>query len=156
MDLPVVSRFYNPVSDHVIDVLLEKVIEKGIRRRGFSVVEVMSNCHIQYGRRNRLADPVTMMNWFKDHAVPMEKSLKMKPEDLQDKFTVGVLTDVEKPVYTEEYQKIRKKAEKALKSALSTAREFMSMWGQKTVPLMRMSVQSWKRKSNDLAMITAF
>jgi 2-oxoglutarate ferredoxin oxidoreductase subunit beta len=87
--------------------LLDKLIEKAIRKRGFSVVEIMSNCHIQYGRRNRMGDPVTMLKWFKEHAVTVEKAEKMSPEILQDKFTIGILADLEKPVYTEEYQKIR-------------------------------------------------
>ncbi|MBW2035781.1 MAG: 2-oxoacid:ferredoxin oxidoreductase subunit beta, partial [Deltaproteobacteria bacterium] len=48
--------------------LLEELIEKALRRRGFSVVEVMSNCHIQFGRRNNMGDPITMMKWLRDHA----------------------------------------------------------------------------------------
>ncbi|MEE9401822.1 MAG: 2-oxoacid:ferredoxin oxidoreductase subunit beta [Desulfobacteria bacterium] len=92
--------------------LLDELIEKGIRKPGFSVVEAMSNCHIQFGRRNELEDPVTMMKWLKDHAVTTKKAQRMKPGALEDKFTIGVLTDVEKPIYTDEYQKIREKAKK--------------------------------------------
>jgi 2-oxoglutarate ferredoxin oxidoreductase subunit beta len=88
---------------------LENMIEKAIIKQGFAVVEVMSNCHVQYGRRNEMKDPVTMMQWFKDHAVTVKKAETMAPELLGDKFTIGVLTDVEKPVYTEEYQKIRER-----------------------------------------------
>lgn len=90
--------------------LLDELIEKGIRKPGFSVVEVMSNCHIQFGRRNQLGDPVAMMKWLKDHAVTTKKAQKMKPGTLEDKFTIGVLADVDKPIYTDEYQKIREKA----------------------------------------------
>lgn len=56
-----------------------------------------------------MGDPVTMIKWLKDSAVTVDKARKMSPESLKDKFTIGVLTDVEKPVYTEEYQKIREK-----------------------------------------------
>ncbi|MDY6989889.1 MAG: 2-oxoacid:ferredoxin oxidoreductase subunit beta [Thermodesulfobacteriota bacterium] len=98
--------------------LLEKLIEKAIQKRGFSVVEVMSNCHIQFGRRNQLADPVTMMKWMRDHALPINKAGKMTNGALENKFTIGVLADVEKPIYTQEYQKIRDKAKD--KGALST------------------------------------
>jgi 2-oxoglutarate ferredoxin oxidoreductase subunit beta len=90
--------------------LLEELIEKAIKKRGFSVVEVMSNCHIQFGRRNRLPDPVTMMKWFRDHAVTVDKAREMPGDSLGDSFTIGVLTDVEKPIYTKEYEKIRQKA----------------------------------------------
>ena len=97
--------------------LLEELIEKGIRKRGFSVIEVMSNCHIQFGRRNNMGDPITMMKWLKDHAVTTQKASKMAPDSLEDKFTIGVLADVDKPIYTEEYQKIREKAQKAAKGS---------------------------------------
>jgi 2-oxoglutarate ferredoxin oxidoreductase subunit beta len=90
--------------------LLEDVIETGLRRRGFSVVEVMSNCHIQFGRRNKMGDPVVMMKWLKDHAVTVKKAKGMSAEEMEDRFTIGVLQDVEKPVYTEEYRKIRDRA----------------------------------------------
>jgi 2-oxoglutarate ferredoxin oxidoreductase subunit beta len=90
--------------------LLENLIEKGIRKRGFSVVEVISNCHTQFGRRNLMGDPVTMMKAFRDQAVTVEKARDMDAEALKDRFTIGVLADVEKPVYTQEYQKIRDQA----------------------------------------------
>jgi 2-oxoglutarate ferredoxin oxidoreductase subunit beta len=90
--------------------LLEGLIEKAVRKRGFSVVEVMSNCHIHFGRRNEMSDPVTMMKWFRDSAVSITKARKMTPESLEGKFTIGVLTDVKKPIYTEEYQRTREKA----------------------------------------------
>lgn len=90
--------------------LLENVIEKSITKKGFGVVEVLSNCHIQYGRRNQMGDPVAMMTWFKEHAVTVDKAREMKGASLKGKFTIGVLADLEKPVYTEEYLKIRERA----------------------------------------------
>jgi len=90
--------------------LLENVIEKSINKKGFGVVEVLSNCHIQYGRRNQMRDPVAMMTWFKEHAVTVDKAREMKDAELKGKFTIGVLADQEKPVYTEEYLKIRERA----------------------------------------------
>ncbi len=95
--------------------LLEKLIEKALQRSGFSIVEVMSNCHIQFGRRNRMGDPITMMKWLRDNAVTLEKASKMTPGSLKGKFTIGILADVEKPVYTKEYEKIREKTQKSEK-----------------------------------------
>jgi len=91
-------------------VQLDKLIEKGISKNGFSVVEVMSNCHVQFGRRNKMSDPATMLNWFKDQAISAENGSSMPPDSLHDKFTIGILADVDKPDYIEEYKKIRKKA----------------------------------------------
>ena len=89
---------------------LDKLVESAILKRGFSVVEILSNCHIQFGRRNMMGNPVTMMEWMRDHAITVDKANDMPPETLKDKFTIGILADVEKPIYTEEYNKIRERA----------------------------------------------
>jgi 2-oxoglutarate ferredoxin oxidoreductase subunit beta len=90
---------------------LDSLIEKALLKQGFSVVEVIAHCHTQYGRQNRLGTAVEMMEWQRDHAVPVEKALKMKPEELQDKILIGVLVDKELPVYQDEYEKIRERAQ---------------------------------------------
>ena len=89
---------------------LDKLIEAAVLKRGFSVVEIISNCHIQFGRRNEMGNPVTMMEWMRDHAVTVEKAEGMMPEELEGKFIIGILADEEKPIYTEEYDKIRERA----------------------------------------------
>ena len=89
---------------------LDDLIGQGIRKRGFAVIEIISNCHTNYGRRNNLGDPVAYQMWMKEHAVNITKAAKMSAAELVDKFTIGILADIEKPSYVEEYQKIREKA----------------------------------------------
>ncbi len=89
---------------------LDSLIEKAIRKTGFSVVEIISNCHVQFGRRNQMPDPVTMLQGFKDNAVPVEKAREMSPEELGDRFPTGVLVDIEKPNYLKQYELIRERA----------------------------------------------
>ena len=90
--------------------LLDSLMEKAFLKPGFSVVEVIAHCHTQYGRQNRLGSAVEMMEWQRDHAVPVEKTLKMKSEELKDKIVIGVLVDKELPVYQDEYEKVRERA----------------------------------------------
>ena len=90
--------------------LLDSLMEKAFLKQGFSVVEVMAHCHTQYGKQNRLGSAVEMMEWQRDHAVPVEKAQQMKPEELRDKVLIGVLVDKELPVYEDEYEKIRERA----------------------------------------------
>jgi 2-oxoglutarate ferredoxin oxidoreductase subunit beta len=85
---------------------LSRLMAQAIERPGFSLVEVMSNCHTQYGRMNREGSAVKMILWQKEHAVPATVASKMTPEQLEGKFVVGVLHDKPKPGYVEEYQKI--------------------------------------------------
>jgi len=90
--------------------LLDSLMEKAFLKQGFSVVEVISHCHTQYGRQNRLGTAVEMMEQQRDRSVPVEKASKMKPEELKDKIVIGVLMDKELPVYQNEYEKIRERA----------------------------------------------
>jgi len=94
--------------------LLDSLIEQAFLKKGFSVVEVISHCHTQYGRQNRLGSAVEMMQWQRDHALPVEKVLKMKSEELKDKVLIGVLIDKELPVFQEEYEKIRSRAKETV------------------------------------------
>ncbi len=89
---------------------LDRLIEKAINKTGFSVVEIISNCHVQFGRRNEMPDPVTMMNWFKDSAVSVEKASEMPAEELAGRIPIGVLTDIEKPNYLKQYDLVRERA----------------------------------------------
>jgi 2-oxoglutarate ferredoxin oxidoreductase subunit beta len=91
--------------------LLDKLIEKALLKRGFGVVEIITHCHTQYGRRNRMGDAVAMMNWQKEHAVRIERMGDLSEEELKDKFTIGVLADRDLPVYTEQYDLVRQEAQ---------------------------------------------
>lgn len=97
--------------------LLDNLFKEAIQKQGFSVVEVVSNCHIQFGRRNKMGDPVTMMKWLRDRAVTIEKAREMSPGSLKDRITIGVLADEEKPIYIEEYQKVCEKAKNYVKGS---------------------------------------
>lgn len=91
---------------------LDKLIGQAITKRGFSVVEVISNCHVQHGRRNKLGGAVEMMQSFKNNAVTVGKAEKMTTEEMEDKFTIGILADIDKPISTEEYRRINRQAER--------------------------------------------
>jgi len=90
--------------------LIDQLIEQAIIKRGFAVVEVISNCHVQYGRRNKLGGAVDMLTSFKEQSVTVSRAAKMSPEELEGKTTVGVLADREIPISTEEYKKVQKQA----------------------------------------------
>ena len=90
--------------------MLDTLLEKGLRKQGFAVVEVISHCHTQYGKLNKLGGAVEMLQWQKEHAVMVDKVAEMSPDQLMDKFPIGVLVDRDLPVYTEEYDKIRSTA----------------------------------------------
>ncbi len=90
--------------------LLDQLIEKALIKEGFGVVEVISHCHTQYGKLNRLGSAVDMMRWQKENAIPVEKARQVEPSALEGKIIIGVLIDKELPIYQEEYEKVRARA----------------------------------------------
>lgn len=87
--------------------LLDQLIEKALIKEGFGVVEVISHCHTQYGKLNRLGSAIDMMHLQKEQAVSVENAQKMDPKALEEKIIIGVLADKDLPVYQEEYDKVR-------------------------------------------------
>jgi 2-oxoglutarate ferredoxin oxidoreductase subunit beta len=58
-----------------------KMIHDAIDHKGFSLVEVMSQCPTYYGRKNDLGTAVDMMKGFRDKTVPKgSKKLEEHPE----------------------------------------------------------------------------
>jgi 2-oxoglutarate ferredoxin oxidoreductase subunit beta len=84
-------------------MVLDKLIEKAIRKKGFSLVEIMTPCPTTYGRRNKKGDGVEMTSWLKEHSVSRSKAEEMSDEQLEDAVVTGVFVDEERPEYTTQY-----------------------------------------------------
>lgn len=74
---------------------------------------MISNCHVQYGKKNKLGNAVDMLKSYKETAVTVNRAAKMSPEELKGKTTIGVLVDRKLPVSTEIYEKVRQQAQKS-------------------------------------------
>jgi 2-oxoglutarate ferredoxin oxidoreductase subunit beta len=82
------------------------LVAKGLEHKGFSFIEVVSQCPMYYGRKNKLASPVAMLEWQKEHAVPVKAAAKLSPEQLEGKFLIGELYHQDAPEYTEVYAEV--------------------------------------------------
>ncbi|MGF6377078.1 2-oxoglutarate ferredoxin oxidoreductase subunit beta [Clostridiales Family XIII bacterium PM5-7] len=87
-----------------------KMVEDGIKHKGFSVIEGVSICPTYYGRKNKKGDALAMMNWQAETFVDVKKAAKMTPEELKGKKLFGVMSKRIAPEYTECYDQIIKKA----------------------------------------------
>jgi 2-oxoglutarate ferredoxin oxidoreductase subunit beta len=84
----------------------ERLIEKAIRHKGFSVVEVIANCHTSYGRMNKFASPVAMLEWMRDNSVSVKAAERMDAEELEGKFTRGIMVEFDKPEFIQSYDEL--------------------------------------------------
>ncbi len=81
-----------------------KLLKKAIQHKGFSVVEILSQCPTYYGRKNKVGDAVQMMEWYKTNTVKIgSKKLEKNPSLIQRGIFVE---NTDTPEYCEEYDKI--------------------------------------------------
>jgi 2-oxoglutarate ferredoxin oxidoreductase subunit beta len=91
--------------------LCESLIKKGIQHEGFSVIEVMTHCHTQFGRKNKRGRPLDNFNFFKDNSVTKAKADGMTPAELAGKYVIGELySAADGEEYTKKYDRIIEKA----------------------------------------------
>lgn len=86
--------------------MLTDLFVAGTENKGFSVIEVITHCPVNFGRRNELETPVDMLLWQKDHAVRVGRAGKMTEDELKDKFLIGEIHRADIPEYVEEYDRL--------------------------------------------------
>jgi len=82
------------------------ILKKAIQHKGFSVVEFLSQCPTQYGRRNQMTDATSMLEYFKTHTVPIgSEKAKGNPEILER----GIFVEEVRTEYCEGYEALIEK-----------------------------------------------
>ncbi|MDX2440693.1 MAG: 2-oxoacid:ferredoxin oxidoreductase subunit beta [Desulfobacterales bacterium] len=79
------------------------IIEKAILHKGFSVVEIMSQCPTYFGRKNKEGSAVDMLERYKKTTTPIGSKAKKENPDLIER---GIFVQKEMPEYCSEYDKI--------------------------------------------------
>jgi len=85
---------------------MDKLLSRAIRHSGFSVVEILSPCHTNFGKQNRFNSHLEMMKAYKKSAVQAEQWENRDPGKNEGKFSIGVLVDRNVPDYLDSYGKI--------------------------------------------------
>jgi 2-oxoglutarate ferredoxin oxidoreductase subunit beta len=88
---------------------LEKVLIKAMEHKGFSFVEAVSNCHINMGRKNKMANAMANLDWIDSITLPKKKYDALSEEEKQNYLPTGILKeDNEAEEYCEMYEEIKK------------------------------------------------
>ncbi|MFT7002829.1 MAG: 2-oxoglutarate ferredoxin oxidoreductase subunit beta [Sulfurimonas sp.] len=88
---------------------LEKSMIKAIEHKGFSLLEVLSNCHINLGRKNKMVSAMENLEWIDSITAPKRKYDAMTPEEQLNILPTGVLKqDLEADEYCDMYAEIQK------------------------------------------------
>ncbi len=80
-----------------------EILKKAILHKGFSVVEILSQCPTHYGRKNKEGDAVAMLELHNTNTAKLgSKALEKNPHLMAR----GIFVDKERPEYCQEYDKI--------------------------------------------------
>ncbi|NLZ17705.1 MAG: 2-oxoacid:ferredoxin oxidoreductase subunit beta [Desulfobulbaceae bacterium] len=89
---------------------LSDLIKAAIQHKGFSVVEIFTQCPTYFGRKNKLGDAPQMLQTFKERTVPVGSPKKQEDPSLIER---GIFVNIERPEYCDEYQKLLERTQEA-------------------------------------------
>ncbi len=97
-------------------IQLKNSIKKGLSRKGFSFIEVISPCTSRFIRRNKanykdFFNDLRMKSEIKYHIDPSEAVIDRDPKTRRfKKIIVGEFVEIDRPSYVERYEEYRKRA----------------------------------------------
>jgi 2-oxoglutarate ferredoxin oxidoreductase subunit beta len=77
------------------------MIRDAISHKGFSVVEIMTQCPTYFGKHNAMGSAVDMLEYFRDNTRPVGKGEAGDP-----RIERGVFVREERPEYCDEYERV--------------------------------------------------
>jgi 2-oxoglutarate ferredoxin oxidoreductase subunit beta len=80
---------------------VSNAIKKGLENKGFSLIEVVSQCPTYYGRKNKLKTATTMLKYFQDNVVSLSEAENMSEEELDGKIITGEYVNKPRKEFTE-------------------------------------------------------
>jgi 2-oxoglutarate/2-oxoacid ferredoxin oxidoreductase subunit beta len=83
-----------------------KYIKNGINHEGFSLIEVITQCPVYYGRLNNEKSAGSMLLWQKENLILKEKALELSKEDLIGKIIIGEYLNIERESYLQKRYKL--------------------------------------------------
>ena len=87
---------------------LERIFVKGLQHNGYSFFDIFSNCHVNLGRKNKMATAMANLEWIDEITIAKVKYDKMEEEEKAGLFPTGVLKhDTEQREYTDMYKLVQ-------------------------------------------------
>jgi len=102
---------------------LMESMQYAIRKKGFSFIEIMSQCPVSYGKLIGQSDPVTILESFRDDSVTVDEAGRLTPDELRGKIVVGKLAEHEQPEFCSELQELGRERQAEIRRHLGLGEE---------------------------------
>jgi len=95
---------------------MEKILIEGFKHRGFSFFDLMSNCHVNLGRKNKMGEAHLNLDWISEITISKKKWEALPEEERLNKFQTGVLHhNPDAAEYCDQYDKVIEAAQNKAK-----------------------------------------
>jgi len=91
---------------------LMESMQKALTKKGFSFIEIRSQCPVSYGRKVGKRTGSEALQEYKDISVRTNEAAKMIPEELKDKIVIGKLIEKDKAEFTDNLYRLNKEIRK--------------------------------------------
>jgi 2-oxoglutarate ferredoxin oxidoreductase subunit beta len=81
-------------------------IKKAIQHPGFSLVEIISQCPVQYGRLNNMGDPRDQLLKQKELSITLSRARDMSEEELKGRIVTGIFREDKEVEYSSAYREL--------------------------------------------------
>jgi 2-oxoglutarate ferredoxin oxidoreductase subunit beta len=100
---------------------LMEAMQYAIRKKGFSFIEIISQCPVSYGKMTRMSDPVTILEYFRDAAIHVDEARQLSEAELADRIVVGKLVEREQEEFGDCLQELNRERKAALREQYGLA-----------------------------------
>lgn len=77
-----------------------KAFKDALQHKGFSIVEVISQCPTHFGRYAlKSGKPQVLIDWIEERTITHSDADKLTEEEKKNKFILGEFINIEKPIY---------------------------------------------------------
>jgi len=95
-------------------IQLIKGMQRALMKKGFSFIEIISQCPVGFGKNVGMRSAVDFLRFFKENTVRLKKAAQMPPEKLEDKIVIGTFVDRDRKEFTENLKELNDKRRKEL------------------------------------------
>jgi 2-oxoglutarate ferredoxin oxidoreductase subunit beta len=86
---------------------LTRSIKKGLQKKGFALIEAISQCPVQFGRVSRLGKATDFLQHYKKNSVSFSKASGLSREELAGRIVIGEFVDIEKPELSSQWTDLK-------------------------------------------------
>jgi len=85
---------------------LVKALKSAITKKGFSFVEIVSQCPVSYGKLVGMRTGSDFLRYYRDHSIRIKKARELSEEELKDKIVVGKLIERDEEEFVDKLYRV--------------------------------------------------